>query len=81
MAISLLSQTDVCRSLNVDVIFGYIASSMLVCPLISTDHKKKAKKAMDMWSEHTCITFRKMKNSELKTTRIMDFVKIQYGNV
>ena len=45
----------------------------------SIEHKKKVKKAMDMWSEKTCIKFERISKAQSKHT--WDYVNIRYNDM
>jgi len=43
------------------------------------DHRKMVRKAMQMWSDGTCIKFTRLKDESVKGKT--DFVIIKYGEV
>ena len=52
--------------------------SLVVIP-DDKDHRKMVRKAMQMWSDGTCIKFTRLKDESVKGKT--DFVIIKYGEV
>ena len=46
---------------------------------LSVEHKKKVKRAMELWSEKTCIKFERISKAESKN--MYDFVTIRYHHM